>query len=192
MTKLRNTLVALGATLALALPASAQVQAAATARPSLADLKAAAAIHATVPVAVSPCACLKEYVDWAKQSTGKKLYCLTYTFSLVSNSGLVGFSEGWLYWNPSKASFVPANDGDSYYINEYRDPSGRPFQRPALQKNLFTLHANSCTATYKIGTNAAINTPTLLCNNQIYSVQDPSRGLLYAITLKKQTLDIPQ
>ena len=63
MTKLRNTLVALGATLALALPASAQVQAAATAKPSLADLKAAAAIHATVPETVSPYACLKEYVD---------------------------------------------------------------------------------------------------------------------------------
>lgn len=192
MTELRNTLVALGVTLALALPSQAQLPAAPTAKPPAAEIKAAATQQAAAPIAVAPCACLKEYVDWAKQSTGKKVNCLTYTFSVISNSGLVGYSEGWLYWVPAKGTFGHGGgQGDPYYINDYRDSSGKPFQRPAMQKNLFSLQANGCTATYKIGTNAAVTTPTLLCNNQIFSAADPSRGLLYAITLKKQTLDVP-
>lgn len=195
MTRLRTVLVALGAALLLAPPASAQMPAAAGApvKPAAAEIKAAAAIAAAAPVVVAPCACLKDYVEWCKQSAGKQVHCLTYTFSVVSNSGLVGYSEGWLYWDPAKGTFGhTSSQGDPYYINDYRDSGGRPFQRPAMQKNVFSLQANACTATYKIGTNAAVTTPTLLCNNQIFTAADPSRGLLYAITFKKQTLVVPQ
>lgn len=189
MTRFRNILVAAGAVFALSAFASAQVQ---PAKPTAADLKAAAAYSAAkMVVNLNPCACLKEYVDWCKQSPPKKINCLSYNFTVHSNNGLLGYNEGWLYWHPENASFVHATtSGDPYWLNEARDGAGQPFNRPAMQRDVITIHANTCTVTYKIGTNPTLTTPTLQCNNGFYYAFEPARGCLYVLTLKKQSMDI--
>ena len=191
MTRFRNLLVAAGAALALCVPAAAQVQAA---KPSAVDLKTAVAHNAAkVVVPINPCACLKELVDWCKQTTVNKVYCLSYNFTLHSNNGLLGYSEGWLFWNPSKAGFVQvAVNGDPWWMNEARDGAGQPFNRPPLQRNVLEVHANSCTVGFKIGANATITSPPLQCSNGFYYAFAPQRGELYVLTFKKQSYEPPK
>lgn len=190
MTKLRNVIVALGAALALTVPAGAQVSQAAAAyagpKHTSAELAkmAAAAIAKGTPAA--PCTCLKEYVDWCKQTNNQTIKYLLFTLTQISNNSLVGYAEGSLGYNGTTGHLDCGNVmGWPWFFNEYRDASHQPFNRPPTQKAIINIHPGSCTATVKIGANAVVTTPTLLCANQIFTAADPARGCLWVFTFKK-------
>lgn len=195
MSKLRNVLVALGAALALTLPAEAQVSQAAASfagpKHTAAELRQFANAAVTKGIPQAPCACLKDLVDWCKKTDQKKMYYLLYTLTQINNNMLVGYTEGSLFYNGASGHLnCGSTIGWPWYLNEYRDGSHQPFNRPATQKAFVNIHPGTCTATIKVGANPVVTTPALLCNNQIYSAADPSRGCLYVITFKKIVVDV--
>lgn len=191
MTTFKALLFLTGTTLAIALPAAAQGPQTG-ARHSAVEIKQAIAL-ATAPGALpKPVTCLKEYLDWCKQTTPKKWYYLTYTLSLVFNTGKVGYSEGALSYNAAKGSLDHAGPiGYFWYENESRYPSSDPF-RPAVTKAVLDLNPATCTASLKVGGSPFVTTPPLQVNGGLIYAFDTAKGCAYLITLKKASLDVIQ
>ncbi len=183
MSRLRSILMA-GALIGL--PAAAE----GGPRPTPLEVKQAVALALAPGVPPKPVLCLKEYVDWCKQTTAKKWCYLTYTLSQVNSTGKVAYSEGALAYNAGKGLLEHAGPiGYLWYENESRYPTSEPF-RPAATKAVLDLNPATCTAALKVGGSPFVATPQLQVNGGIVYAFDAAKGCAYLITLKKASLDV--
>lgn len=183
MSRLRSILLA--GTI-MAFPAAAQ----GAPRPTPSEVKQAVALALVPGVPPKPVLCLKEYVDWCKQTTAKKWYYLTYTLNQVNSGGKVAYSEGTLTYNATKGLLEHAGPiGYLWYENESRYPTTEPF-RPAGAKAVLDLNPATCTASLKVGGSPFVATPPLQVNGGIVYAFDTAKGCAYLITLKKASLDV--
>lgn len=159
-------------------------------KPTPMEARQAVALALAPGTPPKPAACLKEYVDWCKQSTPKKWCYLAYTLSEVFSGGKVGYSEGALSYNASKGMLEHAGPiGYLWYENESRYPTSEPF-RPAVTKAVLDLNPATCTASLKVGGLPFVPTPMLQTSGGILYAFDPAKGIAYLITLKKASYDI--
>lgn len=159
-------------------------------RPSPTEIKQAVALALAPGVPPKPVLCLKEYVDWCKQTTAKKWCYLTYTLSQVNGGGKVAYSEGALAYNAAKGILEHAGPiGYLWYENESRYPTTEPF-RPAVTKAVLDLNPANCTASLKVGGLPFVTTPQLQVNGGIVYAFDTAKGCATLITLKKASLDV--
>jgi hypothetical protein len=190
MRYLRNMTVGLVASLVVAFPASSQTPAPKFFAPE--EIKRAIVFTMAKGNPYTPCLCLKDAVEWCKQTTPTKWYYVTFNVSLISNSTLVGYGEGALQLDGTTGNLRHLHtNGEPWYVNEARDANGRPYNRPATQNFIFDLNTGPCTASIKIGNNAVQTSPPLQCTNSIYYAFAPQAGHVYVITLKKQSVAVP-
>jgi hypothetical protein len=171
---------------------------------SVAEIKQISAVTRGPLIKLTPCACLKEYVDWAKQNNGENWYYLTYTLSLVATGGFHNYSEGYLNWNAARGIFEHSSaDGDQEYVNTFRDAAGHPWLGGTAGVGKLNLDINpiSCTATVHYGhpplSASVANTVPLQCNNGVFygfstSPSTPGAARGWMITLKKMSMPIPR
>jgi hypothetical protein len=208
MQSLRTTVFGFAAVFTVLTPVSAQEPPKGTAhiapKLSISEMKQVSAVTRGVLTHITPCACLKEYVDWVKQNNGNTWYYLTYTLSMVANGGFHNYAEGYLNWNATRNIFEHgAIDGDQEYVNTFRDAAGRPWLGGTAGVGHLTMDINpaTCTATVHYGhpplSASAANLVPLQCNNGVFygfsstpSTPGAARG--WMITLKKMSMPVPR
>jgi len=201
MSKLRNFIVALAAPLALLTPATAETAAKSAPKISAAQVKAAVAASRGV-FNVTPCACLKPYVDWCKKTDGNTFYYLGYALTSNNQAGVVTFSEGALvldaakgvldttYWSPD----VPLYFDNRVWGSNSWGLGGHPFDPNHTDKIVLTISPVACTLriTPKAPAGAAI-TVSLQCQNSVLSGWGPAPNAnLYTLSLQTLKQDIPK
>ncbi len=195
MQSLRNTAFAFAAVLTALAPVYAQdsTKGATHIAPklSVAEIKQAASAGRGAVTNITPCACLKEYVDWAKQNSGDTWHYVTYTVAVVANNGFHNYAEGYLFWNATQGVFEHgAGNGDQEYVNTMRDAAGHPWLggTAGVARLKLDLNAARCAATVHLGNSGPITVP-LQCNGgTLYGFSSPGMG--WMITLKKMSMPI--
>ncbi len=203
MTNVRNLIVGLAASLAFAVPVTAgDTPQAAVKHLDAAQIKHFSQVSILKPVSTAPCACIKPYVDWCKQSSSSKWYWLGYT--LTSNNStnntnvVVGYAEGGLYYDANKGTLTSiTNNGDNQWFNDRRwGGSGlaqgiNPFDPNKHDLIELTLNAAACsmTITLKSWGNNKYTIP-LQCQNGLLYGFGPG-PTVYTIAIRKNIMDVP-
>lgn len=205
MTRVQRLIVGLASTLVFAAPVAAADQPQAAIRNlSPAQVKQMAQAAVLRPIPVSPCACLKPYVDYCKQSNNDKWYWLGYT--LTSNNStnntkvVVGYAEGGLYWDAAKGVLTSINvgQGDNQFFSDRRyGGSGlytgvNPFDPAKADKVTLTLNPSNCQMqlTLKSWGNAVTNVPLQCQNGLLYGFG--AGPTVYTIAIQKNVVDVPK
>lgn len=205
MTRVQRLIVGLASTFVLASPAvAADSPQAAIRNLSPAQIKQMAQAAVIKPAPISPCACLKPYVDWCKQTDTNKWYSLAYT--LTSNNStnntnvVVGYAEGWLYWDAAKGVLTSTNvgQGDTQVFSDRRyGGSGlltgiNPFDPAKADRVTLTLNPSSCQMqlTLRSWGNAVTVVPLQGQNGVLYGFG--AGPTIYTIAIRKNVMDIPK
>lgn len=201
MKKTRALILAAAMPFAMSAPAGAQ-NAPTKVMPKLSATQIKAAmVSPRVPISINPCACLKPYVDWCKQTNSQYFYSLAYFMTTNNQTGLVSYSEGILVYDASKGTFES---------NYYQDPmqlfndrlwgtnswgfGGHPFDPNKADKLGISISANACNmkVTLKSWGNATSTVPLQCQNGVLYGWGPSPNPNLYTISIKKLKQDIPQ
>lgn len=204
MTKMRNLIVGLAASLAFTMPAtSGDTPQSAVKDLNTVQLKQLAQAATLKPINTTPCAAIKPYVDWCKKSNYDKFYWLGYT--LTSNNStnntnvVVGYAEGGLHLDANKGTLSPmSTNGDHQWFNDRRwGGSGlaqgiNPFDPNKADLIELTLNPAACSMTIVLKSwgNNKYTIPLQGQNGLLYGFGPGPT--IYTLAIRKNIMDIPK
>jgi hypothetical protein len=199
MNKFRAFLPALGASLALTVPAAAQAHEFAVKKRDVIHKQSTVEIQDNIKATLAaaktplpaPVAALKPFVDWCRQTTPSKFYGLRYTTTIIDGtSATVGYSEGWLRLDG--VSGLLWGGPFRRYLNEDRDAAGQPFRSvpgPARKLMLNPATGGGQSFWFSQGITSMTQLPPLQGTGPLFYAHIPRTDVpgffLYVITLEK-------
>ncbi len=201
MSKLRNFLVALAAPIALLTPATAETTAKSAPKINPAQVKLAIAASRGV-INLTPCACLKPYLDWCKKTDANTFYYLGYALTSNNQTGVVTFSEGALVLDAAKGVFDSTYwhpDVSLYFDNRIWGSDnwglgGHPFDPNHTDKIVLTVSPVACTLriTPKVPGGAAITVPLQCQSGVLFGWGTAPNANLYTLSIQTLKQVIPK